>query len=136
MPTSWSHGGHCKHRWCPILIVVALFAASLPGPGPVKAHLPTSPTVDSAQVESFTGPDFVDFWWDPANIPGCATITLWRKAPSESSYTAVATPACGIGLVTDTSPSTGTTYSYQFVVQNDAEPPATIYLSYITATPG
>ena len=96
----------------------------------------TSPTVESAQVETFTGPDFVDFWWDPANIPGCDTITLWRKASNEGSYTAVATPACGAGLVTDTSPSTGIYYSYQFVVQNDAEPPVTIYLDYKSATPG
>ncbi len=103
---------------------------------PQVAASPTSPTVESAQVESFTGPDFVDFWWDPANISGCDTITLWRKAPSEGSYTVVATPACGAGLVTDTSPSPGITYTYQFIVQNDAAPPLTIYSNIMTATPG
>lgn len=116
-----------------IMSIMALFAILLSGQ--VMAASPTSPTVDSAQVETFTGPDFVDFWWDPANIPGCDTITLWRKT-SSTSYIEVATPACGAGLVTDTPPSAGIYYSYQFAVYNDAEPPATIYLDYKYATPG
>ncbi len=135
MPVLGSRGGHAKHFWCPILIVLAFFTLLSPTPTRVAANAPTSATVDPAPVETFTGPGFVDFWWDPTAIPGCDSISIWRKT-SSTSYTEVATPACGAGLVTDASLSAGTAYTYQFIVKNDAEPPVTIYLSFIIATPG
>ena len=119
-----------------ILVIAAFFVISLATPARVLADSPLSPTVATAPVEIFSGPNFVDFWWDPAEISGCGSISLYRKPSSDGAYAEVQTPACGDGLVTDFPPTANTAYNYQFIVKNQAEPPVTIYLSFKSATPG
>ncbi len=116
--------------------VVALLLVSAPVHAEAADDSPTSPAVPVAPVDLFSGPNFVDFWWDPADIPGCASILLYRKPSSGGAYAEVASPACGAGLLTDSPPDTDTAYSYQFIVKNSADPPATIYLTFKSATPG
>ncbi len=119
-----------------VAFVVAFLIASLPAHAEASDDSPAGPAVPVASIDLFVGPNFVDFWWDPADIPGCASISLYRKPSSGGAYAEVASPACGAGLATDFPPTAGTAYSYQFIVKNEADPPVNIYLTFKNATPG
>ena len=101
-----------------LLVIVLLLFSGLSLLDAALAHPVASPNAGAANTERFTGPTFVDVWWDPAAISGCASISLYRDGVE------VDTPACGAWLVTDSGLSEGTSYSYQFMVMGFSITPA------------
>ena len=128
------HAAARSHRWTTVLIVIAVLVTFVPAPDPIAAQPVAGPTA-TFTVETFTGPDFVDFWWDPSDIPDCEAFSVWRKTDS-TPYALVGTPACGAGLFTDSTASPDIGYQYQLSVQDDTEPPVTLYTVFKSATPG
>ena len=115
------------------VILLGLMLVSLNAP--VAARQANRPHATTFPVDTFVGPDFVDFSWDPADIPGCETFSVSRKT-STTSYTLIATPSCTAGFYTDSTASAGVAYQYYLSVQNDAEPPVTLYYRWVNGTPG
>jgi hypothetical protein len=57
-----------------LLCAFTLDAAHAAEPGPMP-----DPQAASNTIDAFTGFDFAEFWWDAAQIPGCADVQIHRN---------------------------------------------------------
>lgn len=69
---------------------------------------PGEPAELAIQIDLFVGLDFVEFWWDATQIPGCASVDVRRDGQ------ALTTLPCSTQPWRDTDLSPGTAYTYRF----------------------